>query len=78
MARGSARPHMGNLAVRYVDGVLDPLGQRAQPRAKDHAHLEPAVADALAHDARGLGKVLFQHVALGHCCSFKIEDDSYC
>ena len=53
VARGRRRPHMGNVGEGNEDGVLYLLGQRAESRPQDDAHLRRAIADPLLqHRAR--------------------------
>lgn len=58
--------HMGNLAERDDDGILDLLSQRAEARAEHDADRGLAITEALPQDASRFFEVRFEHVISRH------------
>ena len=66
VTRRRAALHMGNLAERDDDGILNLLGQGAEPRSEHNADRGLAIAKALPQDASRFFEVRFEHVISRH------------
>ena len=64
--RRRAALHMGNLAKRNDDGVLDLLSQGAEPRTEHDADRGLAIAEALPQDPGSFFKICLEHVISRH------------
>ena len=66
VTRRRAALHMGNLAERDDDGILNLLGQGAEPRSEHDADRGLAITEALPQDASRFFEVRFEHVISRH------------
>ena len=64
--RRRAALHMGNLAERDDDGILNLLGQGAEPRSEHNADRGLAIAEALPQDPGSFFEICLEHVISRH------------